>query len=961
MNAIGEIKFDFRMENKAFACSLYGQWEEFFSQHLETVFDRVLEKYDAENSVTEIERLELDLGEIEEAFFHTNFPLRLQEKLEEAIMKHLLHSHSPRQARISEQAYLFDVLCRFLLHGSLPWSITEKYRNLCTLFLEVLKNNGKQLKSFLQTYGHYSSLQRRLVYQLDDPSLEKGVRLLVPGESVFICSYFRLLKEKYKKLLQPSVRESDYRNAAWLVIYAYLLTNRSSYFNRKSFIATTIRQLATNYNLSYEHFLTLLTAQLEVLGNRETLPSDLYLILYQLKQELSEVYLVQSATNYQRWYDRIASGEKRSGTTEDKRQWEVLFSLLSHTETCRRFLRPMSDPEIIALVRIVVPRESTFVVEYAHSLDNRFQTGSLEGKVGNEFRLLKWQIIFPVLLENRSTSFNRRHFVRRTLSGIAAHYNLTLEEVLQYFFSLSHPFEADRELQQILQLLLEECMTIRQKEKRLPVAEASPDQVRSLIYTRQAISLEEIRQLTKLLASEQTILQIIRTFQEEEHARLLSLALPAESYFILPYATLLNKPSGPYGPLASAPEDFRQIKWRFIYTILFASGNQVFNQKHFVERTLRKIAAHYNRNLQELLTFFFRDSIFKEIQLPYNLIRVLEELANEYGAVPTKPISRTPAEKETEGEALRIQTAKKILQKQFGHEAAYAYLIRELSKKHEFVRLIEQVLQVAALLYDYLSVELQVHPDRKAWLELLLRLSEGFHYRTSQEIMLELFHLISSGLTKNTLSLFIQKTEELSAGIPLLEACSSGINLQKIIEMNSQSSIPLQNEQLFIENAGLVLAASFFPILFSRLSLTDHSTFKDDECRMKAIALLRYIVYGQEYASPVASYTLEKILIGMDPFEPIPELPTLMSTEKMSADQLLETIKVHWQKMKNTSLQGIQHAFLQRDGKIELTKDDYWLLTIEEKAFDVLLDSVPWNFRLIRLSWMDKMINVNWR
>jgi hypothetical protein len=64
--------------------------------------------------------------------------------------------------------------------------------------------------------------------------------------------------------------------------------------------------------------------------------------------------------------------------------------------------------------------------------------------------------------------------------------------------------------------------------------------------------------------------------------------------------------------------------------------------------------------------------------------------------------------------------------------------------------------------------------------------------------------------------------------------------------------------------------------------------------------------------------------------------------------------------MKNTSTDSFRAAFLQREGKLEET-DACYLLTLEEKAYDLLLDTCPWGFKTIKYQWMEKMIQVKWR
>lgn len=104
------------------------------------------------------------------------------------------------EAGISSAENLLDILCRFLLHGTLPWSTESRYRSFPALFLAVLSGYAAELKRFLFTYGHYTALQQRLVWHLEDPQLERGVRLLAPAESflsVPISACYRLSIKSY--------------------------------------------------------------------------------------------------------------------------------------------------------------------------------------------------------------------------------------------------------------------------------------------------------------------------------------------------------------------------------------------------------------------------------------------------------------------------------------------------------------------------------------------------------------------------------------------------------------------------------------------------------------------------------------------------------------------------------------------------------------------------------------------
>jgi len=53
-------------------------------------------------------------------------------------------------------------------------------------------------------------------------------------------------------------------------------------------------------------------------------------------------------------------------------------------------------------------------------------------------------------------------------------------------------------------------------------------------------------------------------------------------------------------------------------------------------------------------------------------------------------------------------------------------------------------------------------------------------------------------------------------------------------------------------------------------------------------------------------------------------------------------------------------SFLQRRGKLVFSEDAIYL-TVEQMAFDVLLDYLPWSISLINFSWMNKQVHTTWR
>ncbi len=606
MNQIALLKFDFTMQNEDFARSLYGRWDGFFASCFERVADQVLTLYSPPTEHLEIDLMELDLGTMEEEELDEQFPLCLREKLEEALSKCVFDStvqQSVKRVSITENA--FQLLCRFLLNGSMAWNAQQQYKNLSQLFSTVLQSHGKELKQFLLTYGHYSSMQQRLVYQFQQPELEEGVRLLAPGESRFIVSYVQLLQQKYKQISKPVLRETDHRLAVWKVVYAYLLSNRSSYFNKKSFVAQTITRLAGEYNANYQVLLEIFSSELSNYAAQENLLPELFQLLGELQKELDQRQFVASAQNAARLYKSLAlylQGELATGFDEQNRK--ALLRMLSQPDSCRAFLQLLNEDEIIRLVTVIIPQESDFIIGYAHSLDQQKEQGALQGKAGGEFVKLKWQLIFTVLLQNSGAAFNRKYFVYGVLKQLAAHYNLKVLELLQYLQTEIENGAVDAALRTLLYELYREEQS-RQVIPEMAMSENSTVALKYLLRQSKTLTPAQRTELWRKLSDAQARKKLIAELSEDEQGQLVRQLMKTESTFILSYAANLDTQQERGTLEGKAGSEFRQLKWIFIWTVLTETYQTAFNRKQFVNQVLKSMAAHYNLTHIELLSYFY--------------------------------------------------------------------------------------------------------------------------------------------------------------------------------------------------------------------------------------------------------------------------------------------------------------------------------------------------------------------
>ncbi len=164
---------------------------------------------------------------------------------------------------------------------------------------------------------------------------------------------------------------------------------------------------------------------------------------------------------------------------------------------------------------------------------------------------------------------------------------------------------------------------------------------------------------------------------------------------------------------------------------------------------------------------------------------------------------------------------------------------------------------------------------------------------------------------------------------------------------------------IFIENAGMILLGPYIPMLFTRMGLTENRVFKDEASQQKGMQALQYAVTGKDdFEEQVL--LLNKIICGVAIYDPLRPLIPLAKEEKELIDGMLQAIIAQWSTIGNTSVEGLRVSFLNREGSI-VEEEKKFLLMVEQKSFDMLLDHIPWSIGQLKLNWMEKLLEITWR
>lgn len=160
---------------------------------------------------------------------------------------------------------------------------------------------------------------------------------------------------------------------------------------------------------------------------------------------------------------------------------------------------------------------------------------------------------------------------------------------------------------------------------------------------------------------------------------------------------------------------------------------------------------------------------------------------------------------------------------------------------------------------------------------------------------------------------------------------------------------------LLVDNAGVVLLHAFLPQFFAALGLVEDEALVRPS---RAALLLHHLATGAPTAEE-HELVFAKVLCGLPIESALPSETPVTAKEQAEATALLDSVVRHWEALRNTSADGLRGNFLTRPGRIEL-RDDDWVLRIETRSYDVLLESLPWGIAHLKLPWMSRLMNVEW-
>jgi hypothetical protein len=518
---------------------------------------------------------------------------------------------------------------------------------------------------------------------------------------------------------------------------------------------------------------------------------------------------------------------------------------------------------------------------------------------------------------------------------------------------------------------------------------------------------ELVNRIVEKPAYEKILQRLLPMISTQQFDKLLLALTPDFAGFIMSFNLLLWK---------TKPKT-NQSSWH-IFLLQYISDTDSFNANNFLEQAVTKFSSIVNINERKLIEKLM-DKAKKAIEadekrfLPFidllgNILSRKKKQKQLDSGLPLSIDTRTYGLIDTVVYYLRMgsipqETSFHISgyfdlvnymerQIRFGHHDLRLAIVKALSEEKTRSRLVQReklhfLLLVTKILFPADFEDLLVYKTKI--LQLLKQNWPEVSYAVLNEIFfLKVFeHLIEnqsmSISAENLISSFIQfasirlnrafqfeRTELEKTGfsnnlinalIPSDNSSEKDNDIQdpktKLAQLESLED-QLVDHRILVKNAGLVITWPYLTRYFDLLEMTEKGKFKSDKEAIRAVHLLQFIATGSTLA-PEHELLLNKVLCGLKIATPVPKEVELTEKEIKTTEMMMKGLLQNWDKIKSSSIEALREGFLSRDGYI-LEKEKTWELKVEKKTIDILMESMPWGFGTIKLSWMEKRLNVEW-
>ncbi len=919
----------------------------------------------------------------------------------------------PQQSFLQQELYM--LLCSMREDILTPvFAEKSQQKNLqlheIECYLEAPSSNRKienqHLKNSLFSYRLRQKIKLQWLSPLQEKKLYQLLQVNIGETTTLQIKKYHQLLYKQRELIEEKPPETNFKKAVWEFTLDYFSYSFSSYFQLKSFIIYHTKAISNQYNLSYTQFLTTLIYCAESFFSSASSQLELLYVIKQLSQTSLFIKKPANKEKYSTILEKIVNITREKGKitaeeilkqiqllSKNQSSIEVIYLLIEELNTSKKVepstaklplkelnvllqkLTLQSFPELSFTDQLVIlssatstelkqlknhqlsfytfkkilHHESFLSIETIKNVQKVFQ----QKEIKTQF-FEKWMFtLTTVEQENFMKIFTPHHrFLIEVWQLLSTEFPLPqYKKLYEYFFSefILIGFRETpssfwkNQLPKIASQLGLSSVELRERLLQKSFYHSSYPQR----FYQHFLFLSRLTDTSPTSFPTLAALKILKKFfpkgkfLTEGKKDWKTLVISLKKLTELPYQELWEKRLF----IDFSKTDFRKtiphLPKEFLYLL------QVLQQRYQLEQTWKKFNKIYRLNSFELflLTMVTKEelekikfqftSISSQELKPWTQVLLMQK---DYFEVW---LNRPTSTKKQLFDTAFIENATVLKEFYIGLEKIYAALPAnerphrfQLFEAHFwkvlFYAIQKKEPQAWTIIINWLaSLKLQ-HPA-----DFILKIEKvGFQFCRQQE-------------WKNWKEIQQKNTD-------------------KALEISAEEEVKeeLPEGRWEMTNTGLVILHPFLKQLFTGLGyVLPTGKFKSTTEKQRAVLLLHFLATGktisEEEEIDEGEFTFPKILCGFPVTEVI--VPSALTEKEMAiATDLLKACLMHWEKLKNSSIRSLRYTFLQRKGFVEKVENAYQL-TVEKSGTDILLDSLPWSFSMIKLPWLKETIFSSWR
>lgn len=433
------------LDNESKAGQLQQRMIDLCQHELQQMMETCLDASCPPDKIIRFKKVEIDIGNMDIDELLSEWPQRVIHALRLALAD-ALRNASANGIEITTMRFgQLDCIAHYFRFGYLPWS--DQQTDVAVLLQETLKQEPDALAQLMRTLGSSLSVRTRIVERFNSDRLCQLVSVLEPRHANDLIAYHNYLVKLNQQEDIVEAQQNVLEKTLWLFVFNYLLVERDSAFNAKSYAKSILQQFAFHFNIAFDDLVSLIVAALPKW--KGVLPSPFAGVITEIHRELLGIKnsdLPHQATfeTEKKMIDSLSQAVQMMSEEAEVKE-ETLISFIHEIKRYRNkapiisnLLEKSHERLASQLVRYLLPEQADKIEAYHACLVLVHRYDPLANISQREVINTMWTLIISHLLDTQGSYFNQKYFLKALIHNTASHYNLSEQVLLEKLLKARH-------------------------------------------------------------------------------------------------------------------------------------------------------------------------------------------------------------------------------------------------------------------------------------------------------------------------------------------------------------------------------------------------------------------------------------------------------------------------------------------------------------------------------------------